>query len=217
MTETNQSGWATVSYKTEIESFSVTYGNGPSIGAATNPTVQYMWISNFTFSDEIIPTHAVINRVEASTTSGGTVLEWETGSEVGTAGFHVKRYDENKDRYVRINDELIPSVGEPQGGTYRFIDPTAISGEIYLYKLVELEYKGKKRRYGPYEVTVDGAGYGRADADDTESNKPPVPVGVAATSLATQPRRQSSNVHAPTVRLVVMPGRRCVRRCAVRH
>ncbi|GBE08121.1 peptidase family C25 [bacterium BMS3Abin11] len=131
-------------------------------------------------------TQAVITAFRALTTSGGTVLEWETGSEVGTAGFYVKRRDRTKKRFVRVNDELVPSVGVPQGGTYRIIDPKAVSGESYRYKLVELEYSGKKNRYGPYEVTVDGEGYGR---EDPEGEKPPVPVGVTSSALEHRPSK----------------------------
>ncbi len=179
--DTDTRGFATKMYTTDlVTQFSILYQNGPDPSVPANPAQQGVWITDFTFSDEIIATQAVITRVDAKTSSGGTVLEWETGSEVGTAGFYVKRYDEAKKRFVRIHKGMIPSVGAPQGGTYRVIDPTAVSGETYRYKLVEREYRGKKNRYGPYEVTVDGEGFGR---ENPEGEKPPVPVGVASSSL----------------------------------
>ncbi len=182
---TDLQGWATATFSSElITSFSVLYENGPDADA--DPGLQFMWISDFTFTNQIIATQAVITRVEAKTTSGGTMIEWETGSEVGTAGFYVKRYDEVKEKFVRIHKEMIPSVGAPQGGIYRVIDPTAVSGETYRYRLVEREYRGKKNRYGPYEVTVDGEGFGRENPD---AERPPVPVGVASSSLEHRPSK----------------------------
>ncbi|NOZ10995.1 MAG: hypothetical protein GXP09_08160 [Gammaproteobacteria bacterium] len=96
----------------------------------------------------------------ARTVDGGTQLEWRTTSQIGTLGFHLKRKDPDTGKYKRINDEILPALlNTPQGGSYVFMDSGAVSGETYRYKLIEVEATGKKHRYGPFTVTVDGEGY----------------------------------------------------------
>lgn len=169
----DQRGWATLTYRdTAVRSFAINYGSGPNAG--TNPNQQTIWISNFTFasSNSGFPTHAVVTSFHAESTSAGAVVGWGTGSEVGTAGFHVDRFDDGSKRFVRVNDELIPSVGAGQGGTYRLIDPSAVSGSTYRYRLEEVELSGERRRYGPFEVTVDGPGYGRIALESRNMTPP---------------------------------------------
>ncbi|HEC11923.1 MAG TPA: hypothetical protein ENI80_01510 [Acidiferrobacteraceae bacterium] len=103
----------------------------------------------------------------ARTVDGATQLEWSTTSQIGTLGFHIKRKDPNTGKYKRINDKMLPALlNAPQGGSYVFVDPGAVSGETYSYKLIEIEVTGKKHRYGPFTVTVDGEGY----ASDNPAN-----------------------------------------------
>jgi len=87
---------------------------------------------------------------------GGVVLEWETSSEAGTAGFRVYRRDEAAKRWVPLQRSLLAALqNAPQGGTYRFLDEGAQPGEILSYELEEIEAGGGRRFYGPYRVTVD--------------------------------------------------------------
>ena len=81
-------------------------------------------------------------------------FEWETVSEVRTAGFNVVRMDSSRGGYVRVNPRLLPAlIGARHGGVYRFADPTAVAGGTYTYGVEEVEITGKVRHYGPYTVT----------------------------------------------------------------
>ena len=65
---------------------------------------------------------------------------------------------------MRISPELLPF---PLFGVtpivYEEVDPTAVAGGTYVYRLVELENDGDELTYGPYTLTVDGAGRTYAD------------------------------------------------------
>jgi hypothetical protein len=53
-------------------------------------------------------TQAVVSSFGAAPASGGGVLvEWQTASETGTAGFNLFRRDRASRRWVRVNEELL--------------------------------------------------------------------------------------------------------------
>lgn len=106
-------------------------------------------------------TQVIITSFRGYMTEEGSFLEWQTGSEIGTAGFYILRSagkkNGKKNKFITISKELIPSVGEPQGGVYVFHDTTAIAGKTYRYKLLELEAGGRHHKYGPFEITFASA------------------------------------------------------------
>jgi hypothetical protein len=104
----------------------------------------------------INPTFAGSVDFKAFSLYNKVILEWETHSESGTAGYYLYRLDEETGKYHKVNKRLIPGLlHEPQGGIYRCVDKEALPGWTYTYKLVEVEVKGQKRTYGPYTVTID--------------------------------------------------------------
>lgn len=87
---------------------------------------------------------------------GGVLLEWQTASEAGTAGFYVQRWNGAAKRWERVNRELLAGLlHAPQGGTYRFVNPEASPNEPQLYRLVEVEAGGARHTYGPFAAQVD--------------------------------------------------------------
>jgi len=103
------------------------------------------------------PLLAVIGSVEAFTRDGQTIVRWETIESWDTAGFWLER--QVGDEWVRISENLIPF---PLFGVapivYEEVDPGAVAGGTYVYRLVELENDGDELTYGPYTLTVDGPG-----------------------------------------------------------
>jgi hypothetical protein len=115
------------------------------------------WCYKSSSVNDIIITVVLISSFRVYEEEGNVIVEWETASETGTAGFYLYRRDNSTGRYSQLNDALLPGLlHAPQGGTYRFIDETAIPGATYAYKLVEVEARGKKRTYGPFVVTAGG-------------------------------------------------------------
>jgi len=104
----------------------------------------------------LLVTRAVIGSFTAYGTSNGVVVQWQTTSEHGTVGFHLMRFDERSGGYRRVNEKLLPGLLHSRnGGTYRYVDPEAMVGEIVTYELVELEATGNELTYGPYTVPVE--------------------------------------------------------------
>ena len=84
------------------------------------------------------------------------VIEWETASEINSAGFYVLARDERTKNYVRVNQNLIPAQGsESSGAFYRFQDPTAVNGKKTKYILEEIELDGQNNIYFPKAQVVD--------------------------------------------------------------
>ncbi len=110
---------------------------------------------NIGWTDGAYPTAVAVSGFGASAQHGRVVAEWETASELGTAGFYLERLNEASGKYQRVSSELVPALLQsPEGGTYRLVDPSAKPGETYTYRLVEVETSGRERSYGPYRVTV---------------------------------------------------------------
>jgi hypothetical protein len=102
-----------------------------------------------------IPTFAFISSFEAYPDGSRAVVKWETSLELNTVGFYLLRLNERTGRYEQVTTSLIPAlIGSPQGGFYRVLDEGAVPGNRYSYKIVEIESRGGRREYGPFEVTV---------------------------------------------------------------
>jgi hypothetical protein len=98
-------------------------------------------------------TRAILSSFVARDVAGAQALEWTTVSEIGTVGFHLKRWDDREGKYVDVNEKLIPAlITSPQGGVYRYLDREVLPGEPYRYLIVEVEASGRRRTYGPYDV-----------------------------------------------------------------
>ena len=131
------------------------------------------WLELALFKDigwNINPTFAGKVGFKAFAYRNNVILEWETNSEIGTAGFYLYRFDEKTGKYVNVNGGLIPGLlNAPQGGTYRCIDKGAGTGGTYTYKLVEVEAKGRTHTYGPYTVRVGREEIGNETAEYTQA------------------------------------------------
>jgi len=132
-----------------------------STGAGVNDGVLYVTggysieVAYSGVSDTVyIPTLAVISSFQSVVEDGDVVVKWDTASEIGTIGFHLFRKESGD--FIRLNDRLLPGLlVSGQGGSYRFVDETAVAGVTHTYKLVEKEVRGRKRVHGPYTVTAE--------------------------------------------------------------
>ena len=104
-------------------------------------------------------TAAVVSSFDADSQGGRVVVKWRTASEAGTAGFYLLRRDKPGGKFEKVNQRLLPGLlNAPQGGVYRLVDPQARPGMTYTYRLVEVETRGSKRSYGPFQVTAKEKG-----------------------------------------------------------
>ena len=97
-----------------------------------------------------LPTAVELLRFTARGGGEGVWVEWETGWERETWGFHLWRSeDENFAHSQMVTGWLIPATGGNGGAVYGFVDRAAAPGGVYWYWLEEVETDGERIFYGP--------------------------------------------------------------------
>jgi hypothetical protein len=137
------------------------YGNG-TIGRAnldgTSPNQSWISGCSSPVGVHVRAGATVINLVSFTAEQAGDSvrLDWETGSEIDTAGFHLWRAKADEP-YARITSSLIPSEGGPfQGAQYTYLDKNVVWGETYFYGLEDIDLSGASAFHGPISVKVEG-------------------------------------------------------------
>jgi hypothetical protein len=77
-------------------------------------------------------------------------VNWDTATEVNTAGFNIYRSTSLDDEFVQINEAagLIPGEGSAvSGAAYNFLDQNVEANTTYYYLLEEVEYNQTVNRY----------------------------------------------------------------------
>lgn len=82
-------------------------------------------------------------------------VEWQTATEVDTAGFHVYRASSEDGPFSRINEQLIPGEGSAiSGASYTFIDENVDAGQTYCYRLEDVELDNSTQQHDTFCDTV---------------------------------------------------------------
>jgi hypothetical protein len=77
-------------------------------------------------------------------------INWDTATEVNTAGFNIYRTTSPDGEFVQINqaEGLIPGEGTAvSGAAYHFVDENVEANTTYYYLLEEVEYNQTANRY----------------------------------------------------------------------
>jgi hypothetical protein len=75
-------------------------------------------------------------------------IEWQTETEIETAGFNIYRSESENGEFVRINDQLIPSQSDAvSGAAYTFVDDNVERGKTYYYRLEDIEYDNSTQQH----------------------------------------------------------------------
>ena len=161
-------GWYAINYRDRNEISNIGFQVADFDGDALGQPIQIAL-------NVLDPTAAQVRLEKAHVEDGRVALEWETASEVGTAGFYVVRRD-SAGRATTLGGGMLPGLlDSPQGGSYRVVDSDVKAGETYTYQLIEVEAGGRKRSCGTWRVTVEkplyGAGRAAAMAKRKESGK----------------------------------------------
>lgn len=89
----------------------------------------------------------------AEVTEAGVMLNWRTLSELNNKGFRVLR-SEDRENYRSV--EFIDGNGTTtSGNSYTYFDQLSGNGTFY-YKLVQTDFDGAEKTYGPIEVNFEG-------------------------------------------------------------
>jgi hypothetical protein len=92
------------------------------------------------------------------------VVQWETASEINTAGFNLYRSERAEGPYTKVNVQIIPASTDPVlGGKYVYEDTNVVPGRTYYYQLEDVEFSGTTARHGPLTITAP-APFGIGDA-----------------------------------------------------
>ncbi|HUT02278.1 MAG TPA: hypothetical protein VM163_00090 [bacterium] len=100
-------------------------------------------------------TYITLDSFEATARDDGSILlRWKTGTELGTAGFHLYRSDSpDFQSFEKITPKLIDATGTLEaGGEYVVLDRSASPGVLYYYFLVEIDVNGKMSAFGPVQA-----------------------------------------------------------------
>lgn len=82
-------------------------------------------------------------------------IEWETETEVNTAGFNIYRREGDEGAFVQLNEQLIPSEGSPvSGASYVFVDEAVVNGQTYYYQLEDVEFDNTTERHEVFQYTA---------------------------------------------------------------
>lgn len=99
------------------------------------------------------PTYSVLQKFGASVRGAQVLVEWDTQSELGTQGFELARLDAAGE-FQPLHEGLISGQSPAgEGGSYRFLDPSAVPGVAATYRLTEVERTGNRRVVGQFPVT----------------------------------------------------------------
>lgn len=101
------------------------------------------------------PTHAMITKFQPALAGGTVVIEWQTGEEIGTAGFRLERRRQGQTLQA-THRGILPALGNTAvGGTYRFVDNGAAVGQTVTYVLWEVEVTGKSHILTVVDVEIN--------------------------------------------------------------
>ncbi|MGD9036657.1 MAG: DUF2341 domain-containing protein, partial [Syntrophobacterales bacterium] len=111
-------------------------------------------------TDDVSPATAVDLISFTAKGEGSSVLvEWETAQELNHMGFHLYRSKNPWGPFTQLTDKLISNLSSSVvGRKYSFEDKDVTPGEIYYYKLEDMDIYGKKTFHGPICVDWDGDG-----------------------------------------------------------
>ncbi|MEW5736846.1 MAG: SdrD B-like domain-containing protein [Thermodesulfobacteriota bacterium] len=117
-----------------------------SLFAPTTGEVEdYRWNLNVTV--------AVLSSLEAYWQGNEVAVRWSTSTEADTIGYFLYRTDESDAEPVLVSGGLLPGVmAHPRGGSYLFLDKTAVPEATYRYRLMEATTQGERNFLGNADV-----------------------------------------------------------------
>ena len=128
-----------------------TLGDGSGADKATDPNDKLSWNIN--------PTAVDIVFLAASGTGEAIKIEWETANEIRNAGFNLYRSNHYSGPYTKINDALIPGLGNSvKGRRYVYTDTDVSRGITVFYRLEDIDFNRTRTGHGPVETDWDGDG-----------------------------------------------------------
>lgn len=102
------------------------------------------------------PMSVTLNYFRGESTAEGAYLEWQTSTELDTAGFRISRATNSGGPFQELGDiGFIEARGGPvSGDTYEALDTAVVSGQTYWYRLVEVEQNSNEHVLHTTRLTI---------------------------------------------------------------
>ena len=145
--------------------------NWSNLADFSSPVPQATLTSQCGFA--IFSTWATISPVQADVRNGRTVVSWESSAEVGTVGYDVYRGDASGEHWTRVNQRLLPAVGDGPGGRYQVVDHGAPTEGIVSYKVREVDAWGGQSESAVTTVALQDSDDPAPSEDFVARGRPP--------------------------------------------
>ncbi len=152
------------------------------------------------------PARANVTLVSFTAAPGNAqvVLEWETATEINTAGFFIRRSTEQNGVFERVS-EFIPAQGDSlTGAVYQYTDGGLTNGMTYYYQLEAIDNDQSVEFFGPIDATPAGPlstptpTTGPTDTLTPTASPTAAPSGSSTPTLTRTPTRTPTRTAAPT-------------------
>jgi hypothetical protein len=90
-----------------------------------------------------------LSRFETSGEDQQVRIVWSTDTELNTAGFYIQRSDSENGNYIRVSSFIFHQGDSITGADYEYIDSGLINGQVYWYRLEEIETNQNSIYYDP--------------------------------------------------------------------
>jgi len=136
---------------TTISEIKVEFPSGKTV-TKTNVTSNQI----LAISESEAPISVKLASFDAKMTEKGSVLvQWQTASEMNTAGFYVQKSSWEGGDFQRINSGMISSKGTPStGAAYSFEDADVSGFGQFYYRLEEITLDGESDVMPPVRISV---------------------------------------------------------------
>ena len=143
-----------------------------------------------------------LTRFEAVATEDGIQLEWDVETEIGTAGYTIKRGEGGSFDYLvdpQTGEKLfvLAEGGPSQARDYSFLDESAVRDRTYVYQLLEITTGSSEQVQDEFTITyqIVATNTPVTFSGDTGSNQ--ANNGPTATPTATLPATATTLSQAP--------------------
>jgi len=101
------------------------------------------------------PTSVALTDFSAAWQGDAVRVTWETAQEIDNLGFNIHRANTSEGLWEQVNLTLVPSQapGALFGATYEWVDENVTPGEIYLYRLEDVDIYSMSTFHGPISTT----------------------------------------------------------------
>ena len=133
------------------------------------------------------PTAVGLVSFTATTHPNGVQLTWETATELNTLAFILHRRTGNTGDFVYLEDiGVIDALGSPAlGYIYQEIDETAVLGQTYTYRLIEIESNNQQAILDEVTITVGATPTPTPSHTPTATATPTIRAGAGTTATPT--------------------------------